>query len=124
MTIKEKLSRGRVHPVSGYSDSENMWQRLTNLEKETISNITRFPNNKSKYILQVQDKIFKMRKNPAYTGPLNLPELQPDPSELLAQEEQPYDDLEDNGGEGAVNRGESALEDEADDQVANQEDDF
>ena len=51
MTIKEKLSRGRLHPVAGYSDSENMWQRLTNLEKETISNVTRYPNNKSKYIL-------------------------------------------------------------------------
>ena len=29
----------------------------------------------------MQDKVFKMRKNPAYTGPLNLPELQPDPNE-------------------------------------------
>ena len=84
MTIKEKLSRGRTHPVPGYADSESMWQRLVNLEKETISNVTRFPNNKSKYTLQVQDKIFKMRKNPGYTGPLNLPELQPDPAELLA----------------------------------------
>ena len=81
MTIKEKLSRGRTHPVAGYSDSENMWQRLANLEKDTISNVTRHPNNKSTYILQVQDKVFKMRKNPAYTGPLNLPELQPDPAE-------------------------------------------
>lgn len=84
MTIKEKLSRGRIHPVSGYSDTENMWQRLANLEKDTISNATRYPNKKSKYVLQVQDKVFKMRKNPAYTGPLNLPELQPDPAELLA----------------------------------------
>ena len=75
MTIKEKLGRGRVHPVPGYGDGENMWQRLINLEKETISNVAKFPNNKSTYTIQVQDKIFKMRKNPAYHGPLNLPEL-------------------------------------------------
>ena len=103
MTIKEKLSRGRIHSVPGYSDSENMWQRLTNLEKETISNVTRYPNNKSTYMLQVQDKVFKMRKNPAYTGPLNLPELQPDPAE---EQQQLADD--------AANK-DSAQEDEAED---------
>lgn len=83
MTIKEKLSRGRTHPVAGYVDSENMWQRLLNVEKDTIPTTSRYPNNKSKYMVQVHDKIFKMRKNPEYKGPLNLPVLQPDPAELL-----------------------------------------
>ena len=33
----------------------------------------------------MQDKVFKMRKNPAYTGPLNLPEMgEPEPDEVLA----------------------------------------
>ena len=45
MTIKEKLGRGRIHPVPGYQDSENMWQKLVNMEKDTISNVSRFPNN-------------------------------------------------------------------------------
>ena len=88
MTIKEKLNRSRIHPVPGYSDSENMWQRLANIEKEAIPNPNKHPNNKSLYTIQVQDKIFRMRKNPAYTGPLNLPELPPDPVELLAQEQE------------------------------------
>lgn len=42
--------------------------------------------------------MFKMRKNPAYTGPLNLPFLQPDPDELLAEkaiaEEEDFGDVE------------------------------
>ena len=85
MTIKEKLSRStRSHPVPGYADSENMWHRLVNLEKDNVANVTRHPNKKSLYTIQVQDKVFKLRKNPIYTGALNLPELEPDPAELLA----------------------------------------
>ena len=89
MTIKEKLSstNGRVNPVPGYPDSENMWRKLVNLEKDPISTVSRHPNNKSVFTIQVHDKVFKLKKNPAYTGPLNLPELQPDPAEALASEE-------------------------------------
>ena len=36
MTIKEKLNRNRVYPVPGYSDSQNMWTRLGNIEKDPI----------------------------------------------------------------------------------------
>lgn len=106
MTIKEKLGRGRVHPVVGYTDSENMWHRIVNIEKEHLSNVTKYPNNQSTYMIQVQDKVFKMRKNPAYHGPLNLPELQPDPAELLAQEEAAIAESE------ANNEGAHAEEDE------------
>ena len=84
MTIKEKLGRGRIHPVPGYSDSENMWHKLVNLERDTISNVCRYPNNQSMYTIQVHDKVFKLRKNAAYTKPFVLPELEPDPAELLA----------------------------------------
>ena len=87
MTIKEKLSRGRVHPVAGYSDGENMWHKLANLEKDKETNVNKYPNNKSLYTIQVHDKTFKLRKNPVYTGPMNLPELQPDPAELLLAQE-------------------------------------
>ena len=88
MTIKEKLNRERIHPVPGYKDSENMWHRLANIEKEPIPNPNKHANKKSVYTIQVQDKIFRLRKNPAYTGPLNLPELPPDPVELLAKEQE------------------------------------
>ena len=59
-----------------------MWQKLASLERDNAPNVTKFPNNKSSFIIQVQDKIFKLKKNPAYTGPLNLPDLpdlHPDP---------------------------------------------
>ena len=61
-----------------------MWPRLGNIEKDPIPNSTKYPNKKSVFLLQVQDKVFKMRKNPLYTGPLNLPELEPDPDEVTA----------------------------------------
>ena len=72
----------RIHSVTGYSDSENMWQRLGNLERDNAQNTNKYPNNKSTFIIQVQDKVFKLKKNPAYGGPLNLPvlpDLNPDP---------------------------------------------
>ena len=87
MTIKEKLGRGRYYPVPGYSDTENMWHRLGNMDKDPIPNVTRHGNKKSVFTVQVQDKIFKLRKNPAYTGSLNLPVVQPDPSELIAKQD-------------------------------------
>ena len=86
MTIKEKLCRNRIYPVPGYNDSQNMWHRLGSIEKDPIHTTSRFPNKKSLYLLQVHDKVFKMRKNPAYTGPLNLPELPVDPVEENAAE--------------------------------------
>ena len=86
MTIKEKLCRNRVYPVPGYNDSQSMWHKLGNIEKDPIPTSAKYPNKKSLYLLQVQDKVFKMRKNPAYTGPLNLPELPVDPIEENAAE--------------------------------------
>ena len=62
-----------------------MWTRLGNIEKDPIPTQSKFHNKKSCYLLQVQDKVFKMRKNPAYTGPLNLPEMEePEPDEVLS----------------------------------------
>ena len=51
MTIKEKQSRSRCHPVPGYTDYENMWHRLANLEKDIQPTATKHPNNKSVYML-------------------------------------------------------------------------
>mmetsp|Transcript_38031 Transcript_38031/g.49939 ORF Transcript_38031/g.49939 Transcript_38031/m.49939 type:complete len:108 (+) Transcript_38031:1645-1968(+) len=86
MTIKEKLNHNRVYPVPSYPDSQNMWHRLANVEKDPFSNPNKYQNKKSLVLLQVQDKVFKMRKNPAYTGLMNLPEMEPDPNEVVAQE--------------------------------------
>ncbi len=53
MTIKEKLGRGRYYPVPGYSDTENMWHRLGNMDKDPIPNVTRHGNKKSVFTVQV-----------------------------------------------------------------------
>lgn len=36
---KDQINMSRVHPVPGYADNENMWVKLTNVEKtETNKN--------------------------------------------------------------------------------------
>ena len=37
----------RIHTVTGYSDTENMWQKLANLEKDPVPNMDKYPNKKS-----------------------------------------------------------------------------
>jgi len=82
-----------------------MWNRIGNIEKDPIPSTIKFPNKKSLYVLQVQDKVFKMRKNPAYTGPLNLPELPADPVEETANQPEGIVEEDDDVG-GAQNNNE------------------
>ena len=65
----------RIHPVPGYSDTENMWEKMLNLEKTPVCppQPVRFCNNKNRFNIAVQEKIFKIKKNPCYT-PYNKPE--------------------------------------------------
>jgi hypothetical protein len=51
--------------VPGYSDTDNMWVKLMNIEKQEYFS-TKFPNDKSLVTIQVSDRIFKLRKNPHY----------------------------------------------------------
>ena len=59
----------RIHPVPGYSDTENMWEKLLNLER--TSSCPPPPagclNNKNRFNIAVQEKIFKIKKNPSYS---------------------------------------------------------
>lgn len=55
--------RSRVHPVSGYSDSNNMWVRLCNIEKSE-PNTNKYVNHRSPVVIQVSEKAFKVKKNP------------------------------------------------------------
>ena len=65
----------RIHPVKGYSDTENMWEKMLNIEKTTVcpNHPPRYWNNKNRYNIAVQEKIFKIKKNPTYM-PYNIPE--------------------------------------------------
>lgn len=58
----------RIHPVPGYSDTENMWEKLLNLERTVACPPppTGCLNNKNRFNIAVQDKIFKIKKNPSY----------------------------------------------------------
>jgi hypothetical protein len=56
----------RIHPVPGYPDSENMWEKLWNLEKPDAL-VTKYPNSRSEFLFQVNDsRQFKIKKNPLY----------------------------------------------------------
>ena len=52
--------------MPGYSDHENMWVKLCNIEKLEPQSHVKYPNEKSLVTLQVSDKIFKLKKNPWY----------------------------------------------------------
>ena len=58
----------RIHPVRGYSDTENMWEKLLNLEKTAVCppHPPQYQNNKHRFSIAIQDKIFKIKKNPCY----------------------------------------------------------
>lgn len=59
----------RIHPVPGYSNTENMWEKLLNLEKVPVCPPCplKYQNHKDRFNIAVQDKIFKIKKNPNYT---------------------------------------------------------
>ena len=48
---KEDKSKKRIHPVTGYSDTENMWQKLACIERDNVPNVSKYPNNKSAYTI-------------------------------------------------------------------------
>lgn len=54
-----------------------MWEKLLNLEKTAVCppQPARYCNNKSRFNIAVQEKIFKIKKNPCYT-PYNKQEKQ------------------------------------------------
>ena len=54
-SAKDKAAQNnkRIHPVTGYGDSENMWQKLASMERDNVPNLSKYPNNKSAFIVQV-----------------------------------------------------------------------
>ena len=65
---KQRKAQKRIHPVEGYSDGENMWEKLINVEKVQNCPPThpKNANNKNRYTISVQDRVFKIKKNPLY----------------------------------------------------------
>lgn len=57
----------RIHPVDGYPDTDNMWEKVWNLEK-TDTPVMKHVNHRSEFLFQVNDnnKQFKVKKNPHY----------------------------------------------------------
>ena len=48
---KTASNNKRIHPVTGYSDTENMWQKLANIEKDVVQSMNKYPNKKSQFIV-------------------------------------------------------------------------
>lgn len=58
-------NNSRIHPVTGYPDNENMWEKVWSLEKTEY--VTRYPNYRSEFLFQVNEsKQFKVKRNPLY----------------------------------------------------------
>ena len=63
--ISKKQSR--IHPVDGYSNSENMWEKIWNLEKQTEQQVpNKYPNYRSEFIVSCNNKQFKIKRNPLF----------------------------------------------------------
>lgn len=60
-----KKQNSRVHPVPGYPDHVNMWEKILCLEKDEKVN-TKYANSRSMFTIQVSDRIFKLKKNSFY----------------------------------------------------------
>lgn len=52
--------------MEGYTDTENMWEKLVNLEKVNTCPSLKQVNNRHKYVVTVADKILKVKKNANY----------------------------------------------------------
>lgn len=62
---KEVNKNSRIHPVPGYSNTENMWEKIWNLDKPDLAT-NRYPNHLSEYFLHASEKLLKVKKNPLY----------------------------------------------------------
>ena len=57
----------RIHPVAGYPDTENMWEKVWSLEKSQDSYTTKYPNHRSEFLFYVNEsRQFKVKQNPLY----------------------------------------------------------
>jgi hypothetical protein len=54
-----------VHPVEGYSNTENMWEKLWNMEKSEAAP-NKYSNFRSEFNIIINDKQFKIKKNPLF----------------------------------------------------------
>jgi hypothetical protein len=55
-------SNSRIHPMPGYSNTENLWEKITNLER------TEMPPNKhsnhfSEFVITVNERQLKLKRN-------------------------------------------------------------
>lgn len=64
----QRKAKKRIHPVEGYPDNQNMWEKLLNVEKTSNCPPTmhKHTNNRHQFLITVQDKVFKIKKNPNY----------------------------------------------------------
>ena len=62
---RQEKARKRIHSVAGYPDNVNMFEKLLNVEK-TVNQPSvqhKHTNNRHRYSISVQDRIFKIKKN-------------------------------------------------------------
>ena len=66
--LSPEFSKSRVHPVIGYTDKENLWEKIWNMER-TDAPPSKYTNNRSSFYLQVEGKQLKLKRNPLLDPP-------------------------------------------------------
>ena len=90
---RAELYAKRIHPVNGYSDQENMWQKIANIDSASFTNTNKYQNKRSMVLCQVSEKVFKLKKNPLYPESL-LPKMQEPIAEADDETQAHGDDIE------------------------------
>ena len=63
---KPRDPMSRIHPVPGYPDTENMWEKVWSLEKGDTYQ-TKYPNHRSEFLFSVNEsRQVKVKRNPLY----------------------------------------------------------
>jgi|LauGreDrversion4_2_1035121.scaffolds.fasta_scaffold28711_4 hypothetical protein len=59
-------SNSRIHHVDGYSDTENMWEKVWSLERQEAPQFKNL-NHRSEFLFNVnENKQFKVKRNALY----------------------------------------------------------
>jgi len=64
---RARKANKRLYSIKGYSDHENMWEKLLNVEKCAICPPTKYPNSRHEYTTCVEGRVFRIKKNPYYS---------------------------------------------------------
>jgi hypothetical protein len=58
-------NNSRIHPIPGYSNTENLWEKINNLEKAEMPP-NKHSNHLSEFLITVNERQLKLKRNPLF----------------------------------------------------------